>query len=173
MVKSHFRTLVFRLILFMTFVIFLLLLLTFSQAFLRFNIIKMSAFNSKEGLSLFIILLLLLTFFGSQIWRDAKFITVDTLSKSITFSNFFTRKKIIYSFDGLEGFIDMYQRSRNTSYRVIYLIKDRRYIEKISSFYYSNLEDIQEALAPTKYLGRQKFNILKSIQILFNRKIVD
>ena len=128
--------------------------------------------TNKERLFQFILPIVGAVLFGSQIWRDANIITIDTLSKTITFSNFFTKKQRTFEFNSFDGFIDMVQSSKSGTYRVIYLVQDSRYVEKISSFYYSNLEELQNALTPTKYLGRQKYNIFKSIKVLFNKRIL-
>jgi len=173
MTKSQFKTFGFWLMLCMTFFMLFLLISAFSQTFLNFEIIKMSMPTNKAKIFQFILPIVGVTFFGSQIWRDAKYITIDTFGKSITFSNFFTRKQTIYSFEYFDGFVDMYQSSKWGTYRVVYLVKDKKFIEKISSFYYSNLDEIQESLTPTKYLGLQKYNIFKSIKVLFNKQLMN
>ena len=144
-----------------------------SQTYLGFTIIKMSMPTDKALIFQLILTVLATLLFGSQIWRDGKFITIDTFSKTITFSNFFTRRKKTYEFKSFDGFIDMYQRSNGGSYRVVYLVKDKKYIEKISSFIYSNLDELQDGLTPIEYLGRQDYNISKSIKVLFHKEILD
>jgi hypothetical protein len=116
--------------------------------------------------------LVLMLLFGSQLWRDAKIILIDTFGRTISFKNLFTRQQTISSFDQFDGFIDTFQSSRGGTYRVIYLVKDRKFIRKISSFYYSNLDELQNSFVDIKYLGRQNFNIIKSFKILFNMPVL-
>ena len=104
--------------------------------------------------------------FGSQLWRDAKIILINTLDNTICFTNLFTRQRTINSFVYFDGYIDMYQSAKGGTYRVIYLVKDRKYIKKISGFYYSNLDELESYLAPLKYMGRQNFNLIKSLKVL-------
>ena len=155
--------------LFMTF----LLISAFSQTFLDFQIIKMSMPTTKAKIFQFVLPILGLLLFGSQLWRDANIILVDTFAKTISFQNLFTRKIRLYDFNHFDGFIDMNQSSKSGTYRVVYLVKDKKYIEKISSFYYSNLNDLQSALIPIEYLGFKRYSIFKSIKVLFNGQVLD
>ncbi|HWW41414.1 hypothetical protein [Pedobacter sp.] len=110
--------------------------------------------------------------FGWQLWRDASVILIDKLNKTISFTNLFTRRQSIISFDDLDGFIDVYQAVQAGRIRVIYLVRDKKFVKKLSSYYYSNLDELQEALTPIKYLGLQNFNIIKSVKILFNLRVL-
>jgi hypothetical protein len=111
-------------------------------------------------------------FFGSMLWREAKIILIDCINKTITFTNLFTRVKTINSFDDFDGYIDCYQSAKGGSYRVIYLVKDKKFVKKISSFYYSNLDEIQNGIAPMKYFGQQDFGLFKSIRVLFGLPVL-
>ncbi|MGN6617204.1 MAG: hypothetical protein ACTHJ5_08490 [Ilyomonas sp.] len=173
MIKSQNKTFGFRLMLIMTLFMLALLLSAFSQTFAGFTIIKMSMPTFKAQLFQFAFPMIGVLLFGSQAWRDANFITIDTSAKKIIFSNIFIRRKRRYDFNYFDGFIDTFQRSRSGTYRVIYLVRDKKFIEKISSFYYSNLDEMQDALTPIKNLGQQRYDILKSIKVLFNRQILD
>jgi hypothetical protein len=113
-----------------------------------------------------------LLFPALQLWRRASIIFIDTLSKTISFKRLFTMQQTIKSFDDFDGFIDTYQYARGGSYRVIYLVRQKRFVKQISSFYYSNLDELQEALTPMKYLGEQNFNLIKSVKILFKLPVL-
>lgn len=173
MTKSQFKTFGFWLMLIMTLLMTLLLISAFSQTFLDFKIIKMSMPTTEAKIFQFVLPTLGGLLFGSQLWRDANIIMVDTFAKTITFQNLFTRKARLYDFNYFDGFIDMNQSSESGTYRVVYLVKEKRYIEKISSFYYSNLDDLQVALTPIKYLGFRRYSIFKSIKVLFNGQVLD
>lgn len=110
---------------------------------------------------------------GSQLWRDSKYILIDTTDKTITFINFFTRQKKIFYFADIDGYVDLYQPTSSRSYRVLYLVKDGKFVEKVSTFIYSNVAEMEEALKPIKYLGLKDFSYLKSIRILLNLNVLN
>ena len=172
MIKSQFKTFGFWVMLIMTVFMTFLLISAFSQTFLDFKIIKMSMPTAKAKFFQFVLPSLGVLVFGSQLWRDAKIIMVDTFAKTITFQNLITRKTQLYDFNYFDGFIDVTQSSKSGTYRVVYLVKEKRYINKISSFYYSNLNELQAALTPIKYLGFKKYSIFKSIKVLFNGEVL-
>lgn len=173
MTKSKSNTFGFWLMLIATLFMSFLLVSAFSQTFLDFPIIKMSMPTTKAKVFQFVLPTIGVLLFGSQIWRDANIIQIDTFSKTITFRNFFTKRSRQYDFDYFDGYADMLQTSKSGTYRVIYLVKDKRYIEKLSSFYYSNLDDLQTAFTTIKYLGFKNYNVFKSIKVLFGRQILD
>jgi hypothetical protein len=107
-----------------------------------------------------------------MLWGEAKAILIDDNNSTICFANIFTRRKEIYSFDEFDGFVDLYQPVTGGRVRVLYLIKNGKFIKKISGFYYSNLDELIAALSPIKYLGKQDFGLIKSLKILFNMTIL-
>ena len=161
MTKSQFKSFGFWLMTLMV----LFGLLFFLSAFLQSRTEQQKQVCIVTGL-VFILL------FGSQLWRDAKIILINTFGKTISFTNLFTRQETVISFDDFDGFIDTFQSSKGGSYRVIYLVKDKKFIRKVSSFYYSNLDELQNSFADIKYLGRQNFNIIKSFKILLNMPVL-
>jgi|GEM_PF-3070165 len=152
---------------------FLLLIVSIvSQYYFGFEIVRMRNINSfRQMLANFILCSLPFLFFVSQIWRDAKLITIDTELKTICFRNRFSRIARQYDFDYFQGYVACYQSSKLGSKRVLYLINDEKYFRKISAFYYSNLGDLENSLTPMKYYGQQHFGILKSFRILFGMRI--
>jgi hypothetical protein len=162
MTKSQFKSFGFWLMIFLLSVGIIFLLSAFLQ----------SRTERQEIVCLSVGLIYILLF-GSQLWRDAKIILIDTFGKTISFTNLFTRQQTFSSFDEFDGFIDTFQSSRDGTYRVIYLVKDKKFVKKISSFYYSNLDELQDSLVGLKYLGQQNFNIIKSFKILFNMPVLN
>jgi hypothetical protein len=173
MTKSKSNTFGFWVMLIATLFMSFLLISAFSQTFLDFQIIKMSMQTAKANIFQFVLPTIGVLLFGSQIWRDANTIQVDTFAKTITFKNFFTKRSRQYDFDFFDGYVDMLQSSKSGTYRVIYLVKDKRYIEKISSFYYANFDDLKTAFMTIQYLGFKKYNVFKSIKVLFGGQILD
>jgi hypothetical protein len=108
-----------------------------------------------------------------QLLRDCKLIIVDTTEKSITFTNFLTRKKATYNFNDLDGFVDLYQPAKGGSYKVLYLVQNEKFVEKISTFIYSNFTEIENNIKELEYLGQRDYSYLKSIKIMFNYKVLN
>ena len=110
--------------------------------------------------------------FGGLLWKEAKLILIDTDNSTISFTNLFTREKAIYGFDQFDGFVELYQPSSGGRVRVLYLVRNAKFIKKVSSFYYSNLDELRTSISPIKYLGEEDFTLIKSLKILFNMKIL-
>ncbi len=151
----------------------LLVLFTLAQPLLNYKILGVYKPSGKEYIVLSLALLFSFVFLCAQFWRDVKKITIDTVTRTISFKNLLTKKEEIYSFADFDGFIDMYQQSRQGSFRVIYLIQDKKYRKKISSFYYANLDELQAALHPIKYKGRKPFSFWKSLKTLLGQEVMD
>ncbi len=150
----------------------------FSIVMTLFSIcIGVSQFFQESGNQSKIIVLIVGVFltllFGSQLWRNSKHILIDTIRKTIIFTNFFTKQKTVYSFSDIEGYVDLYQPARGGSYRVLYLVKGGKFVEIVSTFIYSNVYEIEKALQPIKYLGLKDFSYLNSIRILLKLKVLN
>jgi hypothetical protein len=155
--------------------LFLVLLISgISQYYFGKTLINISMDTPSEAhlqLTLFGLAVLL---FGSILVYDANVIRIDTLGKLITFRNIITQKIKSYSFDTLDGYVDTLQRDgRGNSYKTIYLVKDKKYIAKISNFYCSNYDELKDGLSKLTYLGFQNFNIIDSFRVLFGMDMVD
>jgi hypothetical protein len=117
------------------------------------------------GLIYFLILLLAL-------WVHVRRITIDGETRTISFRNLVSRKEELYSFDELEGFVEVFVSTKAGKVKVLYLIKDRKFHKKLSGSIYSNLDELQSALAPIKYLGVEKMNMVKGVKVLFGQPIL-
>ena len=171
-VTSKSNTATFWLMMFASSFFLLLVVSIVSKYYFRFEIVRMQNINSfSQMLSNLIICSISFLFFVSQIWRDAKLITIDTDLKTISFRNRFSGITHQYNFDYFQGYVACYQSSKMGRKRALYLINDRKYIRKISAFYYSNLGDLENSLRPMKYYGQQDFSILKSLRILLGMRI--
>jgi hypothetical protein len=60
-----------------------------------------------------------------------------------------------------------------TPFRVINLVKEEKFIQKISSHIYSNIDEIKEGSKTTEYFGEKDFSILKRLKILFGQKVLN
>ncbi|NPA08618.1 MAG: hypothetical protein GXO46_06490 [Chlorobi bacterium] len=62
------------------------------------------------------------------------------------------------------------ERAKYQSYNVLYLIKDNRVVERISSFDYSNYIDLKKKLNLTEY-QYIRFSVFDMIRILFGVRV--
>jgi hypothetical protein len=119
-----------------------------------------------------VFLLLLVTIFYS--WKNSTFIIkIDMDSKNIWFKNIITQKKTLYSFNDFDGYLDTFAITRAGSYKVVYLIRNKRAEKILTGFYYSNIDQLQDALSSIPYLGFKKEFSKLARKALMNRPIID
>lgn len=106
--------------------------------------------------------------------RYAFNIKIDTDEKTIYFKNIITRQITFYSFNDFDCYLDTYANSgRGNSYKVVYLIKNRKAEKIITGFYYTNIDELQDAVSSIKYKGFQpNFSTLTRKSFL-NKDIID
>jgi hypothetical protein len=108
-----------------------------------------------------------------QLWSSSKLLIINTIDKTISFTHFFTRQKTVYNFTDIDGYVDIIiEPARGRPFRVLYLVTDEKFIQKISSFIYSNIDEIEQGLKATKYLGKQDFSFLKQFRIFLGQKVL-
>lgn len=113
-------------------------------------------------------------FFCSVFIYGANAIYIDTLNRTIKFKNIITRRTRLYSFDNLKGYVTTLQRDgRGNSYKAIYLVKDEKFVARISSFFCSNYDELKRGLDDLTYLGFQNFGIIDSFKVLFGMDVLD
>jgi hypothetical protein len=111
----------------------------------------------KERLIPQILVLVFLTLSISQLWVSTKLITINTVEQTITFTNFFLQRKLVLDFKDLDGYVDFIEKpARGRPFRVIYLVRNESYVHKISSFIYSNLDEMEAGLKGIQYLGTKE-----------------
>ena len=84
-----------------------------------------------------------------------KKILINRANKIITVNNFLFGKARVYNFSELDGYYDMmikHGRS-GTSYEAISIVKNKKVVLKIDSYYYSNFYEMRQGLTELKYLG--------------------
>ena len=129
-------------------------------------------FTWRAGLGLLVPGVIQILIIGIWIWRSARKVLIDRGARTITFRNLVTKKEVVYHFDELDGFVQVYLTQKNgDKIKVVYLVKDRKFCEKISGFVYSNLDELEGALASLKFLGVQRLNLAKRIAILRKRPV--
>jgi hypothetical protein len=116
-----------------------------------------------------IITLLSLNIF--QLWVTLKSIKINTIDRTIIFSHLFTGRITTYNFSDIDGYVDVIEQpAQGRPFRILYLVKEERFVQKISGFIYSNLNEIEDGLKATKYLGRKEYSYRKDLKALFGKK---
>ncbi len=101
-------------------------------------------------------------------------ITIDPSEKTINITRFFTRQKIIYKFSDFDGYVTMMVTpARGRPYEVLYLVKNEKFILKISSIVYSNFNDLKNELKGLKYLGNLKFSYGTMLKIFLKQNVLN
>ncbi len=104
-------------------------------------------------------------------WKN-KLITIDTSNSKIIFTQVITRQNEIYNFNEIEGYVDVIKKpSRGKSFRVLYLMQNKKIIKKISAFTFSNLDELESGLKPIKYFGRINDSYSLRFKTLFRKDI--
>lgn len=113
----------------------------------------------------------------ASLWlkKSATIIAVNTDQNTITFTNFFAKNVKTYflsNFDGYIHTIDINSKTR-TQYKVLFLLKDKIIVRKISGAFYSNIEELQEGLKSLNNLGFEKFGITKKLKMFFKQPVLE
>jgi len=107
------------------------------------------------------------------VWRLAWQVLIDRDARTITFRNLVSKKEIVYPFYELDGFVQVYEsRKGGRKVKVVYLVKDRKFCKKLSGASYSNLDEMEGALASLKFLGVRKLGLAQRIAIIRNRPVL-
>ena len=174
MIKSKFWAFGFWLMALLTILFLFLLFSAISQYYFNWEIFKISMGTPFEAHFLLTLFVSAILIFGSIFTYGANAIYIDPANKTIKFKNIITRKTRSYSFDNFDGYVDTLQRDgRGNSYKAIYLVKEKRFIAKISSFFYSNYNELKDGLSDLPYLGFQTFGIIDSFKVLFGIDVLD
>lgn len=139
------------------------------------TIIKMELRNDKEyyiqiGLALFGMLLM-----SALLSLNVKNISINNDNKIISFQNIFTRTVTNYNFTDFDGYIDTFIRHGRggSSYKVIGLVQGKKVVRRIDSFYYSNFDQLREALSKCNYLGEVRFGFWDKLKMILHYKVLE
>lgn len=171
MIQSKYRTL-FYIPLVAILIALIFLILTIAEFFVDYLKIPSQNRIILVGLAVFIIIWFLVLFI--ELSENAKIISVDTLSKTISLTNYFTKKVQTFSFKDFDGQFDTVVK--HGKYRRLYdvfgLTKDKFVVYRIDSYYYSNYEDIKDGLLEIKGLGYFEFGLVDNIKILLKHPVI-
>ena len=126
------------------------------------------------GAIIFILVFAFLLFAISNSWTHYAFnIKIDNDEKTISFQNVITRQTKLYNFNDFDSYFDTYPvTAKGGSYKVLYLLKDKKAEKIITGFYYQNIDELQDAISYIKYLGFQKDFSIIARKALLNRPII-
>jgi len=113
--------------------------------------------------------LLFLALFSAYI----KTIEINQIDKKISFRNIITRQSKSYDFDEFDGIADTYLNHGSGSYKTVGLVKDRKVIRYIDSFWVSNYDDLRLALQDLKCFGTYNFGTWKKLKLLLKLPVID
>lgn len=112
-----------------------------------------------------VILLLISILFGTVFILGANVTIIDGVNKLVSYTNIVTRKKKIFYYDEIDGYIDTTQSSKGSDYEVMYLVSKDKYVAKMSSNIYSNYDDLKKGLTDIKHLGYRDFDLIDRSKI--------
>ena len=140
--------------------------------FTKFQLIKNNLTNTESIIVLTIFPIIIFTAFA-LVKTLGKTYEFDIINKQLIVSNYFGFRKRVFSFYDFTGYIDTYMKSPRGDFKVFYLLKNNEPSFKLSGRVLSNLDEIEEALGPIKYLGFHRFKIKWSLKILFHRLLFE
>lgn len=107
------------------------------------------------------LIILFILFLISQ-FRTVK---IDEISKTILLKKILTQQIQLYNFSDFDFYIDTQVKSKQGTFDTICLIKDKKIVLRIGG-YYSNIDELKNAISSFKYLGFRKDHSAKAINIL-------
>jgi hypothetical protein len=127
---------------------------------------------TKEESVIFICLFASLSFFiiKTLIGRPMN-VTIDTINKKIVFTNVFFAIKKSYSFSDFDYYFETIEHSIGDSSTAIYLVKNEKRERAIRGYYYSNTNEMKEALNGISNHGFKKLSRLKVLLLYFRKKL--
>ena len=173
MIKSRHNTFGFWFFILISVFFFFFLFFATLTHFAILNLTFFTKLNEKSFYVMAFVFGFFLIFFLFLISAYVKNITIDTTSKTISIQNVINRRIKIYSFSDFDGLIDTYLTHRIAKYKTIGLIKDKKVVRYIDSFWYSNYSELRAALNGLNNLGTFDFGTLKSIRLLLRLQIID
>ena len=133
------------------------------------TVISVHVEKDRNIVIVFIGLFLFLTII--QLIDTSKSIIIDKFDRIILVKHYITRLTKKYSFSDLDGYVDLIEKpTRGKPFRVIYLVKNKEIVQKLSGFIYSNIDEMEIELDNMKYLGRTKYSYFRNLKISFGGK---
>ena len=107
------------------------------------------------------------------LYKYAFRVIIDPDAKTILFKNLLTQGSKRYDFNDFDSYMDTFAVSKSGAYKVVYLIKDQKAEKIITGFYFANIDELQAALSPIKYLGFEKDAGRLARRALLGKPLID
>ena len=98
-------------------------------------------------------------------------ITIDTNNQEIVFINIFFATKKTYSFSDFDYYFETVEYSIGDSSKAIYLVRNETRVRAIRGYYYSNINEMKEALKGISDHGFKKLSRIRVLLLYFRRKL--
>ena len=98
-------------------------------------------------------------------------IAVDAKKQEIVFVHMFLAIKKKYSFSDFDYYFETIEHSIGDNSKSIYLVKNERRERAIRGYYYSNVDEMKDALKGISDHGFKKLSRLKVLLLYFSKKL--
>jgi len=174
MIKSKYNTFASWLLFSIIFFSFLILLTVIPNQYLNLRILRFKRFDNYLFGDIIPYLSSVLFIFSILLSFFVKKIIINPIDKTIRFQNLVTRQIKSYSFSDFDGFLDTTIEHRGMGfYKTIGLIKNKKVVGYIDSFFYSNFDELRNELKSINYLGTKNFKQWEKIKFYFGIQIMD
>ena len=98
-------------------------------------------------------------------------ITIETTNQKIVFKHVFLAIRTSYSFSDFDYYFETIEHSIGDTSKAIYLIKNGKRERVIRRYYYSNVDEMKDALKGISDHGFKELSRLKVLLLYFSRKL--
>lgn len=173
MVYSKFKGYIYLLLCILLAFISLLILCIQKFVFMAFSPIytQSTGLTSQQAVLMLIFYSCILLLASGLICRLFISIKIDIEMKTIVFKNLILRQTKSYAFDEFDGFFDTVVYSKGGSNKLICLVKNKQVVKRLGAKFYSNFEEIKDALFLIHYFGFQKSDTKAALKKLFDSQV--
>jgi hypothetical protein len=142
----------------------------------HYSIFKIEYFITLDDKSFYFTIILfacMVILFLTVISAFIKKISINEFDMTISFQNIITRQTKTYYFSDFDGIIDTFLNHRSGQCRTIGLVKDKKVVRYIDSFWCSNYTELRQSLNNLKCFGTLNFGAWKQMKLLLRLSIID
>jgi hypothetical protein len=159
MVKATFKnSSIYKLIFFVLIIlfVFMLTLALTASIFFGSKIVKIDNYPIGIAVLNVVFFYTVIIIFIKSLIDSVYTINIDEINKTIFFKSLITFRSKLYSFEEFDSYYDIITSGRAGEYKEIHLITKVKTERIITGQFYSNLDEIQQALTSIRYNGLQK-----------------
>jgi len=176
MIKSEFRkgvVITFWGLVILELIVSLVLYSIISVYYFDGHIIKKGTLTTNQTLIPIGIFILQFIIIAKVLLTNAMKIAIDKNEKKIIFTHIWFNFAKTYSLKDFDSYVETEEWSKQGTFKAIYLIANKKLIRKIRGFYYSNMDELKDALFDLSNLGFRKITSLKALKIYVTGRIID